>query len=203
MNVALSLDETYADLLPLRRASAGGAGGDGGSAASPSAFVSIQRGCNNLCSFCIVPHVRGRERSRPADSVLREVEAALGEGVKEVTLLGQNVNSYLDTSACGGGGAVRATVSTVSAGGLDSGSGSDSGLQKGARKTAPHYAPGFTSIFRPPAGRSAQGAVDFAALLARVAALDPELRVRFTSPHPRVRVGGGWLFGGGWFVWWW
>ena len=82
MNVALSKQETYFDIEPLRDTS------------SATAWVSIQRGCSNMCSYCIVPHTRGSERSRPVDSILKEVERASRAGFKEVTLLGQNVNSY-------------------------------------------------------------------------------------------------------------
>ncbi|KAI6074038.1 CDK5 regulatory subunit-associated protein 1 [Aix galericulata] len=86
-NVLLSLDETYADILPVQT-SAGGT----------TAFVSIMRGCDNMCSYCIVPFTRGRERSRPIASILQEVKMLSDQGVKEVTLLGQNVNSFRDMS---------------------------------------------------------------------------------------------------------
>jgi len=92
---------------------------------SATAFVTIMRGCNNFCSFCIVPYVRGRERSKPHTEVIAEVEHMVGLGVKEVTLLGQNVNSYSDDGT------------------------------------------------------------DFAALLARVNAIDGLRRIRFTTSHPR------------------
>lgn len=117
INVELSTVETYQDIVPTRihRAHLGG-------------FVSIMRGCNNFCHYCIVPYTRGRERSREVESILREVKDLEARGFKEVTLLGQNVNSYAS---------------------------------------------------------DASGGTDFAKLLRMVARSVPEMRVRFTTSHPK------------------
>ncbi|NXX82684.1 CK5P1 protein, partial [Urocolius indicus] len=139
-NVLLSLEETYADILPVQT-SAGGT----------TAFVSIMRGCDNMCSYCIVPFTRGRERSRPVASILQEVKMLSDQGVKEVTLLGQNVNSFRDTSE----------VQFQSA-------------------AAPALSRGFSTVYK-----AKPGGLRFAHLLDQVSRVDPEMRIRFTSPHPK------------------
>lgn len=120
INVFLSKEETYADISPVRLNSNG-----------VTAFVSIMRGCDNMCSFCVVPYTRGRERSRDVYSIIKECQDLLDNGYKEVTLLGQNVDSYKWTS--------------------------EDGLEK----------------------------VNFAQLLERVALISPDLRVRFSTSHPK------------------
>lgn len=114
VNTLLSLEETYADIKPVRT-------NDNG----VSAFVTIMRGCDNMCAFCVVPFTRGRERSRPAQSILDELQQLSEQGYKEVTLLGQNVNSYDD------------------------------------------------------------GEHSFTDLMYKASLIDPEMRLRFSSPHPK------------------
>ncbi|KAH9327019.1 hypothetical protein KI387_007197, partial [Taxus chinensis] len=144
VNTLLSLEETYADISPVRIASN-----------SVTAFVSIMRGCNNMCSFCIVPFTRGRERSRPVESIVREVGELWEQGVKEVMLLGQNVNSYNDTSI------------------LNS---KDGFLTENGWSLSQ----GFSSMCK-----VKDTGLRFSNLLNRLSIEFPEMRFRFTSPHPK------------------
>ncbi len=122
MNIELSTTETYRDIVPQRL-----------HGAHLSGFVSIMRGCNNFCHYCIVPYTRGRERSRDVESILTEVRDLRDRGYKEVTLLGQNVNSYRWEEQ----------------------------------------------------GTSSPNTVSFPQLLRRVAETAPEMRIRFTTSHPK------------------
>ena len=128
INVQLSTTETYADVLPARLGK------------QISGFVSIMRGCNNFCSYCVVPYTRGRERSRDVQSILSEVRDLQARGYKEVTLLGQNVNSYCWQPA-------------------------DDQMVNGKY---PNRQP-----------------LDFADLLQTVAQAVPDMRIRFTTSHPK------------------
>lgn len=160
-NTRLSLDETYADIEPVRATN------------SASAFVSIMRGCNNMCAFCIVPFTRGRERSRQHASILAEVAQLAEQGVREVVLLGQNVNGYHDIS-------IQASVDTS----LSTVLGSNSSSSVNPNSTSKYQSsPGFKNLFH--SRVKDQAGVRFADLLRDVAAVDPEIRVRFTSPHPK------------------
>ncbi|CAL2036140.1 unnamed protein product [Caenorhabditis brenneri] len=139
INVQLSLDETYADVQPIRV-----------NAESKTAFISIMRGCDNMCTYCVVPFTRGRERSRPIDSIVEEVRILRDQGYKQITLLGQNVNSYRDMSS------------------MDFASTSSEGV------------PGFKTVYKPKTG-----GLTFTTLLEKVSDVAPEVRFRFTSPHPK------------------
>ena len=132
VNVILSKEETYAEISPVRL------GGNG-----VTAFVSITRGCDNMCTFCVVPFTRGRERSRDPKSIVQECHQLVKDGYKEVTLLGQNVDSYL----WHGGG-----------------------LKKDFNKLSKE---------------EQEKSTNFAQLLAMVAEVSPELRVRFSTSHPK------------------
>ena len=144
INIELSTNETYRDVVPQRIALGHKIGG----------YVSIMRGCNNFCHYCIVPYTRGRERSRDVESILREVRDLRDRGFKEVTLLGQNVNSY------------KAYPQP-----LPKGDGSD--YSQGAKPTT-NLSPEEGSL-----------GVDFAQLLRLVAREVPEMRIRFTTSHPK------------------
>ena len=170
-SVALSLEETYADIAPVREAEGG-----------LHAFVTITRGCNNLCSFCIVPFTRGRERSRAADSVVSEVCRLREGGYREVVLLGQNVNSYHDTSLLPGNG--DGDGNTEGGGGYEGQEGKE--RDKGNIEPGPYaLAPGFSQKCKDPVVHGGRGGVRFGELLQRVAEVDPEMRVRFQAPHPK------------------
>ena len=127
VNVLLSREETYAEISPVRLDANG-----------VTAFISIMRGCDNMCSFCVVPFTRGRERSRDPESIVREAQELFEAGYREVTLLGQNVDSYKWN--------------------IDN---------KGVIKD------------------EAQPVVRFAELIDRVAHVHPDLRVRFSTSHPK------------------
>ncbi|XP_055383315.1 CDK5RAP1-like protein [Condylostylus longicornis] len=141
VNVLLSLDETYADIMPVRL-----------NKDSVTAYVSIMRGCDNMCSYCIVPFTRGRERSRPLSSIEDEVKHLAKNGCREITLLGQNVNSY------------RFMSNEV----------------KVNKDEKTKLAEGFKTVYKPKIG-----GIRFAELLECVAETVPEVRIRFTSPHPK------------------
>ncbi|XP_071561360.1 CDK5RAP1-like protein [Temnothorax nylanderi] len=142
VNVVLSFDETYADVMPVRL-----------NQDSTGAYISIMRGCDNMCTYCIVPFTRGRERSRPIASILDEVRQLSDQGVKEITLLGQNVNSYRDLS--------------------------ESEFVLSANKET-QLAKGFKTVYK-----NKKGGLRFSDLLDKVSLINPEIRIRFTSPHPK------------------
>lgn len=152
INVLLSREETYADLSPLRLNSNG-----------ISAFISIMRGCDNMCSFCVVPFTRGRERSRDPFSIIREAEELRDAGYKEVTLLGQNVDSYKWVPQ-----PQSFSEEEGSAGEL-----SGNEVEKSASSSSLSF------------GKGREEAVNFAKLLEMVAAVSPDVRVRFSTSHPK------------------
>jgi tRNA-2-methylthio-N6-dimethylallyladenosine synthase len=132
INVLLSVEETYAEIQPTRLNSNG-----------VTAYISITRGCDNMCSFCVVPFTRGRERSRNPESIVAEAQDLVSKGYKEVTLLGQNVDSYL------------------------------------------WYGGGARKDFDKLTEDEKVSSVSFANLLEKVAQVDPTLRVRFSTSHPK------------------
>jgi tRNA-2-methylthio-N6-dimethylallyladenosine synthase len=156
VNVLLSRDETYADISPVRLNSNG-----------ISAFVSIMRGCNNMCSFCVVPFTRGRERSRDAESIVNECRELFENGYREVTLLGQNVDSYYyQPPQTPPGEGLRNTQTQLN----DNNERENNLLQS------------ETTEFPPLTGREV---VTFANLLEKVALISPLLRIRFSTSHPK------------------
>src|SRR5438552_7833351 len=143
VNVLLSRDETYADISPVRLDSNG-----------VTAFVSIMRGCNNMCSFCVVLFTRGRERSRDASSIVNECRQLFENGYREVTLLGQNVDSYY-------------YIQPFFA---------EKALDRGKSSTREP-----DTWITPPPGKPEEAAITFARLLEMVAQISPLLRVRFST----------------------
>lgn len=130
VNTFLSREETYADISPVRLNSNG-----------VTAFISIMRGCDNMCTFCVVPFTRGRERSRDPDSIINEAKELFNNGYREVTLLGQNVDSYAWTPE----------------------ENSKAWIEK----------------------KKPSNVINFASLLGMVAEISPDLRIRFSTSHPK------------------
>lgn len=132
VNVLLSKEETYGDISPVRLDEKG-----------VNAFISIMRGCDNMCTFCVVPFTRGRERSRDPESIIIEAHELFNKGYREVTLLGQNVDSYL------------------------------------------WHGGGLKKEFERFSEEEKAKSVNFTQLLAKVAEVNPELRIRFSTSHPK------------------
>ncbi len=179
VNVLLSRDETYGDISPVRLNSNG-----------INAFVSIMRGCNNMCSFCVVPFTRGRERSRSAESIIAECTGLFEQGYREVTLLGQNVDSYYYHPASPNPSEGGALVSDSLTSFIEKKTTSFLSDSKNPLSGGRGASPSESREASPSGGRGAspsggRGAVTFAMLLEMVAAISPLLRVKFSTSHPK------------------
>jgi tRNA-2-methylthio-N6-dimethylallyladenosine synthase len=148
VNTLLSREETYFDVNPVRLNSNG-----------VTAFISIMRGCDNMCSFCVVPFTRGRERSRDPQSILAEAKQLFENGFREVTLLGQNVDSYLWSEEENNKARLLKNVSIKD------------------EERAEYQNKKFAT--------KESGVTNFANLLEQVAQINPLLRIRFTTSHPK------------------
>lgn len=163
VNVILSREETYADISPVRLNSNG-----------ITAFISIMRGCDNMCSFCVVPFTRGRERSRDPFSIIAEAKELFDNGYREVTLLGQNVDSYFWNSPKADRPVqndIEDELNTLTGDALLAALTDKKDLPEKRTKLAKEL--------------GGEEGVNFAQLLAMVAEISPELRIRFSTSHPK------------------